>query len=134
MPAVTARKYHTSQTTFLRKAFAFNTSGITTASTVEVGTVPANALVLRVGIIIQTAFNAGTTNTADVGYVGATTAYFSAQALGSVAVAAATMTAANMFPSTSAATPIFVRYNTSGTAATTGAAVVYVEFAPVDGL
>lgn len=134
MPAVTAREYHTSQTHYLRRSVSFNTPGITSATTVEVGTIPANALVLRVGVRIGTAFNAGTTNTLDVGYVGAATAYFSAQAAGSVAVNTATITAANQNPSASAPTPIFVRYNTGGTAASAGEATVWVEFAPFDGI
>lgn len=134
MPAVTARRFHTSQTHFLRRSVAFNTPGITSATTVEVGTIPANALVLRVGVRIDTAFNAGTTNTLDVGYVGAATAYFGAQAAGSQAVAVATITFANQNPSAVAPTPIFVRYNTAGTAASAGAATVWVEYAPFDGI
>lgn len=59
---------------YLRKAIAWNTAGITTASTVPVGVLPAGAIVMETLIQVTTAFNDSGTDTLIVGYVGATNA------------------------------------------------------------
>src|SRR5258707_8477525 len=66
---VAARDAGEIQVHFLRKRITF----ADVAATVTVGKLPAGAAVTGGGIQIITAFNATTTNVANVGYIGATT-------------------------------------------------------------
>lgn len=120
-----ARQYHTQQTHFLRAAFAYNTaSGVS----LKVGTLPAGARVLRTTIDVETAFNAGTTNTINVGYAANGTDLSNAGAGGAQAVLtpAVSIAAAQI----AADTDVFVQYNQTGGAATAGAGTVIIEYAP----
>lgn len=63
--ATTARQYSQQMIHYLRKGITYADNGLT----VDVGTIPAGALVLKPlsGVYVNTAFNGGTTNTLDVG-------------------------------------------------------------------
>lgn len=63
--ATTARRYQTSQIHYLRKAITYADDGLT----VTVGTIPAGSLILKPisGVMVNVAFNGGSTNTLDVG-------------------------------------------------------------------
>jgi len=127
---VTARQNDTQQEHFIRYNLAFN-SAPATAIQLSVGSaVPANAVVTSVNVAIQTAFNAGTTNTLDVGTAGAPTALVSAQALGSVGVTPVAPATLGGIMSSSVDTELFVRYNYTGTAPSAGAAVVTIFYVP----
>lgn len=123
-----ARQYHTRQTHFLRKDVTFaNTSG----TQYSMGKLPANAVVLRTVIGITTVFNAATTNVLIVGTSGDDDALVAAAGVDETAVAVTSVVPATLAGKMSATvdTEIFVKYTQSGTAATTGAAWVVVEYA-----
>jgi hypothetical protein len=108
----------------------FSTAGI--AAGVQIGVIPSGSVVARTWVQVTTVFNAATTNVLTVGNAAVIDALMPA----ATAVAG---TAGNKVTSgpnstlttpTTGDTPVFVRYTQSGTAATTGRAVVMVEFYP----
>lgn len=111
--------------------FNFDTAGIGGATGVTFGTLPAGSIVLRTSAIVFTAFNAGTTNTLTVGAGGVdgsllASGVFTA-AVGTKGPQVGTVSGANP---TTADQAVFARYVQAGTAATTGRAMVYVEYYP----
>lgn len=64
-PGTTARQLPYQMVHYLRKKITYADNG----NTVDVGTIPAGALILKPlsGVAIATAFNGGTTNTLDIG-------------------------------------------------------------------
>lgn len=109
------------------REFSFGAGGLATG--LPIGAVEKNAIPLRAGISILTAFNAGTTNTLEVGTA--------ANASGLITGAnSAANTAGNNKQGTGtllgapvAADTIFVaKFTQAGTAATAGRAVAWVEF------
>ena len=133
MPASTAREYHTSQTHYIRRKVDYNSAA--SGTQLEIGTVPANAQVLRTVISVTAAFNAGTTNVLIVGTTGDDDALVAAAGVDETAVAVTSVAPATLAGvlSTSAATPIFAKYTQTGTAASAGSAIITVEYAPFDG-
>lgn len=128
--AVTARQNHTQQTDFIRYNFAYNTVGATAIQQSMGAAVPAGSVITAIHISIPTAFNAGTTNTLDVGTAAAPTALISAAALGSIAVTAnQAATLAGQLSSTTDL-ELFVRYNYTGAAPSAGNATVTVFYVP----
>jgi len=120
-----ARQYHTQQTHFLRLPFTFATaSGVS----LKVGTLPAGARVLRQTTFVETAFNAGTTNTINVGYSANGTDVLNAGAGGAIATLVTAVPAAA--GPIAADTDVFVQYNQTGGAATAGAGTVVIEYVP----
>jgi hypothetical protein len=63
------REYHTTQVHYLRKRITFADYG----TTVTVGTLPPNAIVIGGGVMVTTAFNSSGTDLLDVGFIGSTT-------------------------------------------------------------
>ena len=127
--AKAARKPYTHQTTYISKAFDYNTAGIGTADTIQVGTLPLGCLHLETIVRVKTAFNAATTNVIKVGTAadgdafieagdvieGTTGTYFSDRSAGAVYTAD---------------TPVYVTYTETGTAASAGSAEVVVTYIP----
>ena len=118
-----ARQFHTQQTHYLRKAFTF----ADTATTFTVGTLPAGACIMAAtsGVDVQTVFNALTTNRVNIGITGATAKYASNSsmlALGFVAMAVA------VGHKVTVDTPIILTTDFTGTAATTGEAIVVISY------
>lgn len=113
---------------YLRKDIAY-TNGAT--AVVEIGVLPAGAVVLRGIVAVTTAFNAGTSSVIDVGTSGTTNGFASAIALSTIGNIVfddmATTTVANI----TADTRINCTLALTGTAATAGAATVIVEYVPV---
>lgn len=105
--------------------FAIGNTGI-----VQVGTLPAGAVVLRAYAVIGTAFNAATTNTLKIGTVASDAAITATVALGTIGVASGTI-AANAAVLPAVDTPIIATSTSTGTAATAGSGVVVVEYCPV---
>jgi len=126
---IAARKPYNPVVTFISKSFAFDTNGISTAATVQIGTLPLGALVLQTIVRVKAAFNAATTNVIIVGTStdddefiesgdvdeATVDTYFSDRSAGIV------MTAD---------TPVYVQYTQTGTAATTGSADVVITYIP----
>jgi hypothetical protein len=124
-----ARQFHTQQTHYLRLPFAWNTTNV--ASGVKVGTLPAGARVLRQTTYIETAFNAGSTNTVSIGYSAGGTDILNAGPAGSQAMlTTAVPIAANSGVNLSADTDVFVTYAQTGGAASAGAGTVVIEYVP----
>lgn len=121
-------RYNTpQQIDYLRARVTFSNSGVAVA----VGILPPNAIILKAlsGVTVETVFNAGTTNTVDIGVQGTANLYGSALSL----------TAQNFVPlgqntnfvtSSAGDTVVWATVNTSGTAATTGVAHVVIAFIP----
>lgn len=82
-----AQQYHTNQVHFLRKNVAFGDIG----STVSLGWVPAGALVHDAFVVTDTAFNSGSSTTANMGFrnAGDGTAADADEFMSGVSVAAA---------------------------------------------
>jgi hypothetical protein len=121
-----SREFHTQQTHYLRKTIFFSDNGV--AKTV--GVIPAGSLILKPssGVHIVTVFNAGTTNTLNVGSsadddlfgtllaLGTATFVPLDEAIGGFRVAADTTVTATVV--------------LTGTAATTGEAEVVISYIP----
>ena len=58
MTVNSAQAYHTNQVHYLRKAVAYTDDG----ATLSLGWVPAEAAILRGGVVVTTAFNSGTSD------------------------------------------------------------------------
>jgi len=121
-------RYNTpQQIDYLRKSITLADAG----KTVTVGILPPNAIILKPisGVSINTVFNAGTTNTLDVGTSADGDLYGTALALGTLGFvpldeAVSFKTGAN------GDTYVTATVNMSGTAATTGSADIVVAFIP----
>lgn len=120
-----AREYHTAQIHYLAADVAF---GDGNGATITLGNVPAGSYILRGGVVVSEAFNAGTTNTIDVGVTGTATAFASAIALGTVGVIAADDMATTTKSLSAADIAVIATLHMTGTAATTGAGRVWVEY------
>ncbi len=118
-----ARVLHTQQTPYFRRRINFSETG-----TITIGTIPAGAVIINAGVVVTTAFNAGTTNTLDIGTSGDTDGFATALALGTIGrIVADEMATSNDLYSTSEVTLQCV-VTLSGTAATAGEGFVYVEY------
>ena len=114
----------------IRKTVNFNDTGIGTGVLIGPDALPQGAFILGVWVEIVTAFNAVTTNVLTVGTNA--TSYNNIVNAGDVNEAATgvTMVTRGLGRSLAAAadTQVFVMYTQTGTAATTGQAVIVIEF------
>jgi hypothetical protein len=112
---------------------AYNTTGA--SSGVQIGTLPAGALIIGWNAHITTLFNAGTTNPITIG---TTATGNEIAASGSItsgtagAYSSANVNAAGARGILAADTPIYTAYIPTGTAASTGAAVLSVTYVLTD--
>lgn len=116
------------QPDFLRKRISFNTMGA--AGGVPIGTLPAGARLLTVAAYVDTAFNAGTTNTVNVG-----TTATGGEVMASATIAPGTTgykeaAAATLALSFATDTTLYASYVQAGTAATAGAVDIVVHYVP----
>lgn len=123
-------RYNTpQQIDYFRRRVTFADSG----KAVLVGILPPGAIIIKSmsGVVVSTVFNAGTTNTVDIGINGTANLYGSALSL----------TAQNFVPvaqavdyrvSSAGDVYLYATVNTSGTAATTGEAHIIVGFIPAN--
>ena len=125
-----ARSSGDQTTNYLRAPVNFNTLG--TTSIVQLGTLPAGAVVLRAYVVITQVFNWGTNNLLKVGIVGSDASILSSVSLLALGVISATtaLTAATSTTPT-VDTQVIVTSLATGTQATTGTAIVVVEYLPV---
>ncbi len=93
------------------------------------GVIPPGAVVLRGGVAVTTAFNAGTTNLLDIGTSGDDDGFATDLALGTIGVIAADeMATSNDFYVAASAQTITATLAMSGTAASAGAGVAWIEY------
>lgn len=109
---------------YLRKSITYSAG----ANAVEVGTLPAGAIVIGGYVHVSTAFNAGTTNTINVGTVADPDGFGSALALGTKGLIAFDDLATSDDLLTTADTTVTATLAMSGTAASAGIAQVIVMF------
>ena len=107
---------------YVKAPFTYSDSG-----QVEIGTIPSGATILKAlsGVNIDTAFNAGTTNTVDVGTSADPNLYGTALAGGAVAFVPLDEAVAMTL---SADTTMYVQYNQTGTAASAGSGVAVIAY------
>lgn len=113
---------------YFRASVAYNTPGIGTGNGVQIGTIPAGARLRSCAAIVDTAFNAATTNVLTVGTAAGSSAdIMSASDVteGTPGIYSAGTGATLTF---SVDTPIYAKYTQTGTAASTGAAVIIMDF------
>jgi hypothetical protein len=128
-----ARRTHMNVVHYLRANIAFGT-----ATSQTLGTLPAGSQILQPisGVMVSTVFNAGTTNTLDVGTSATANLYGTDMALGTKAFVAldeaATATNVNTFY-VAVDTVITCLVKMTGTTATTGAGVVVIAYIPPTG-
>lgn len=121
----TVTQYHTQQVHYLSKDFTFADNGLT----LTLGTVPAGATVIRGGVVVSTAFNAGTSNVLDLGTSADPDGFATDLALGTIGVIAADeMATTNDAGPYTAATTIVAVPALGGTAATAGVGRAWIEF------
>lgn len=110
----------------------FDTANIGSTNGVLFATLPAGSVVLRTTAAVTTAFNAATTNVLVVGVLADDDALLtSAVSLaGATGVKVQNGPAATLTTPTAADVGVYAKYTQTGTAATAGRAVVYVEYYP----
>lgn len=106
----------------------YNDTGIGTADTVKVGTLPASAQIVFASVRVKTAFNAATTNVLTVGTSGGSDADVIADADVDETAAGATVDFRGAGLDFASDTAIYARYTQSGTAATQGQAIIVVGY------
>ena len=116
--------YHTNQVHYFAKDFTYADDG----SVLTLGVAPAGSRVLRGGVIVDTAFNAGSTNVLDIGTSADDDGFATDLALGTVGVIVADEMATTNDAYCSSDTTITATVDLTGTAATTGAGTVWVEY------
>jgi hypothetical protein len=124
---IPVRDANENQVHYLRKRITF----ADVATTVTVGKIPAGASVTGGGIHIITAFNATTTNTANVGFIGATTnasGYATALVTSAVGVIALDELAATSNIQGTVAHTVTVAPAETGAASTAGVADVIIQY------
>jgi hypothetical protein len=108
------------------------TSALGYTGVAQVGTIPGGAVVLRTYVIVTTAFNAGSTNTLKIGTIASDASFGTGILLGTPGVitgGTALATATTIAPTVD--TAVIATSVSTGTAPTTGAGVVVVEYLPV---
>lgn len=128
MPTYPARNLGYQTIGYLRAPITF---GLGYTGTKQVGTLPAGCVVLRSYIVVKTAFNNGSTNTMTIGTVASPASFGTGIALGTVGVitgGTALATSATVTPTVD--TPVVAVMASTGSAATTGAGEVVVEYLP----
>lgn len=123
--SIPARKYHTYQTHYLLADVAFNTPGISAG--VQIGSLPAGAMVVGTQVVVDTAFDAETTNDLTVGTTPTGTDIVTAGTAAAGTAGAKESSAGNAL-NLAADTPVYVRYSQSGAAATAGKARIGIQF------
>ena len=134
MSVETGQQFHQNMVHFLRASITFEGDG----ETISLGWVPAKASIVGGGVVVATAFNAGTGNVLDIGFRNSgdgTTAdpddYATDLALGTVGVIVAdALATATGYHAEGA--EITCSVDLTGTAATAGAGEVWVEYIVVN--
>jgi hypothetical protein len=94
----------------------------------QLGTLPAKAVVIQAGVLVTTAFNAGTTNVVDLGTGADDDGFATDLALGTVGLIAADELATSNDLYSTNEVPITATVSLAGTAATAGAGIAFVTY------
>jgi hypothetical protein len=120
-----ARVYHQAQTHYLDYSYTFAT--LPGTSSVVIGTVPAGAAITRILSAVNVAFNAGSSNVYTIGTTASGTNILASGTNGSVgAVINTVAVGSGQMPQVD--TQLFLTGAPTGTAATAGAATLYIEY------
>ena len=114
---------------YVRGSIAYNTAHIGEATAVSIGLIPAGAFVLRAHVAVTAAFNAATTNVILVGSAATNNLFVDSDDVdeGTIAVTTGIITGTGLL---AADTKVYAKYSQTGTAATTGAATIVIEYVP----
>lgn len=126
--SIPARSLGYSVTENIYKTFAYNTPLIANDAGVAVGTIPSGARVTRMVVFIDTAFNATTTNELQIGTSSSVAAFMPANVLDMAVTGAQEYSDLIVVNTFSSDTTVYLQYDQTGTAATTGAGAVLIEF------
>lgn len=118
--------YNTMQTHYLRGTLLFSNGTIT------LGVIPPGSIIISAGVVISTAFNAGTTNVIDIGTNADPDGLATDLAGGTIGLIVADELATSNDLYTTTDVTIVASYAQTGTAATAGLGHVFVEFIPPD--
>lgn len=133
MPTDTAgdagQTYHTNQVMYLAKTIGWADGN---AKVTTLGILPPRAAVIRAGVVVTTAFNSGTLNELDIGTSGDDDGFATNLALGTIGVIVADEMATTNDAWSTSATTITCTVNLTGTQASAGAGVVWVEYIIAD--
>ena len=119
-----AREYHTAQTHYLSKAITFADNGLT----LNMGYVPAGAVVIRAGVVVSTAFNGNSSNVLDIGTSADTDGFATDLALGTIGCIVADELATSNDLGPYASDTLIQAVVVSTASASAGAGTVFVEF------
>ena len=122
----TARQLPFQAVHYLRKGFTFADDGLA----LTMGIIPAGSVVLRGGVVVSTAFNAGSTNVLDIGTSSDDDGFATDLALGTIGVIVADEMATTNDAYVTTDTTIIATVDLTGTAATTGAGFAWIEYIP----
>lgn len=112
----------------ITKTVAFDTLGIGTADTVKVGTLPSGAQIVDVIVRVTAVFNAATTNVLTVGTASGSDADIVAAGDVNEGATGTTVVERGQDLAFAADTPIYAKYTQTGTAATTGTAIITITY------
>ena len=133
MPTDTAgdvgQSYHTNQVMYLAKSISWADGN---AKVYTLGVLPPRAAVIRAGVVVTTAFNSGTNNFLDIGTSGDDDGFATDLALGTVGIIVADELATTNDAYSTSASTIIATTSLTGTQATTGAGVAWVEYLLAD--
>ena len=120
-----ARNFNKQMIHYLRKGVTFADNG----TAVTVGVLPAGAAIIKPisGAVVTTAFNAGTTNTLNIGTSADADLYATLISIGTTTFVALDESVSNVVASD---TTITATVTLTGTAATAGAAEVVIAYVP----
>ncbi len=121
------QQFHTNQTHYLRKTLAVGS--ITSAVAVNIGYLPAKAVVLGVSAVVSTAFNSATSDVIDIGTSVDANGFASAVDISSVGLKAADDLATSDDLYVTTETLLTATWTGTGTAPTAGNVVVVIEYA-----
>ncbi len=121
--------FHTNQTMYLAKSISWADGN---AKVYTLGVLPPRAAVIRAGVVVTTAFNSGTNNLLDIGTSSDDDGFATDLALGTVGIIAADELATTNDAYSTSAVTITATTSLTGTQATTGAGIVWVEYIVAD--
>ena len=122
------RRYHTAQTHYLRADISYTDDG----TAVTVGHLPPGAIVVGAGVVVSTAFNAGTGNVLDIGTSDDGDGFATDLALGTIGNIVWDELATSNDIYATGGVQVDALVTLTGTAATAGTGHVYVEYIPAD--
>lgn len=126
--AVPARDISYGVVQVITKVVNFNTLGIGTADTVTIGSLPSGAQIVTCIVRVTAAFNAATTNVLTVGTSTGSNADIVGAADVNEGATGTTVIDTGTQLSFTADTAIYAKYTQTGTAATTGSAIITITY------